>query len=70
MLLWLCLSVEQFKTSLSISSSSSSFSTQPSSAAAEGVFSVLNNSFGANQTNSLEDYVEATVMLQYNNRTV
>ena len=46
------------------------FLVQPSSAAAERVFSVLNNSFGANQTNSLEDYVEATVMLQYNNRTV
>ena len=30
MLLWLCLSVEQFKTSLSISSSSSSFSTRTS----------------------------------------
>ena len=43
---------------------------QPSSAAAERVFSVLNNTFGSNQTNSLEDYVEAAVMLQYNSRTV
>ena len=42
------------------------FLIQPSSAAAERVFSILNQSFDDNQTNSLEDYVEATVMLQYN----
>ena len=42
------------------------FLIQPSSAAAEWVFSILNRSFDESQTNSLEDYVEATVMLQYN----
>ena len=41
---------------------------QPSSAAAERVFSLLNNSFGSRQTNSLEDYIEGTIMLQYNKR--
>ena len=40
---------------------------QPSSAAAERVFSLL-NSFGTKQNNSLEDYVEGTIMLQYNHR--
>ena len=39
---------------------------QPSSAAAERVFSLLNSSFSEQQQNSLEDYVEASVMLQYN----
>ena len=41
---------------------------QPSSAAAERVFSLLNASFGSKQANSLEDYLEATIMLQYNKR--
>ena len=36
--------------------------------AAERVFSMLNRSFGDQQQNSLEDYVEATIMLQYNKR--
>ena len=39
---------------------------QPSSAAAERVFSILSNSFTDKQEHSLEDYVEASVMLQYN----
>ena len=39
---------------------------QPSSAAAERVFSLLANSFGDRQENSLEDYIEASIMLQYN----
>ena len=39
---------------------------QPSSAAAERVFSLLNNSFTDKQQNSLEDYVEASILLQYN----
>ena len=43
------------------------FLVQPSSAAAERVFSILNR-FSDAQTNSLEDYVESTVMLQYNKR--
>ena len=41
---------------------------QPSSAAAERVFSVLNNTFASKQLRALEDYVEASVMLQYNKR--
>ena len=39
---------------------------QPSSAAAERVFSILSNSFGDRQLNALEDYIEISVMLQYN----
>ena len=41
---------------------------QPSSAAAERVFSLLKASFGEQQLHSLEDYIEASLMLQYNNR--
>lgn len=40
---------------------------QPSSAAAERVFSRLSNSFNAHQDSSLEDYKELSVILQYNN---
>ena len=39
---------------------------QPSSAAAERVFSIMNHSFGDQQLSSLEDYLEASVMMQYN----
>ena len=39
---------------------------QPSSAAAERVFSLLNNSFKENQARALEDYIETSIMLQYN----
>ncbi len=38
---------------------------QPSSAAAERVFSILQR-FTAQQQSSLEDYMELSVMLQYN----
>ena len=41
---------------------------QPSSAAAERVFSLLNASFGTSQENTLQDYLEASLMLQYNKR--
>ena len=41
---------------------------QPSSAAAERVFSLLTNSFKEQQTHALEDYIETSVMLQYNKR--
>ena len=41
---------------------------QPSSAAAERVFSLLSNSFGKQQENSLEDYIQLSVMMQYNYR--
>ena len=39
---------------------------EPSSVAAERVFSLLNNSFGDSQYSSLQDYIEASLMLQYN----
>jgi len=39
---------------------------QPSSAAVEHVFSLLKNSFGDQQLKSLEDYVEASLVIQYN----
>ena len=39
---------------------------QPSSAASERVFSLLNNCFSKRQDSSLSDYVEALFMLQYN----
>ena len=41
---------------------------QPSSAAFERVFSLLKNSFGDRQNSALQDYMEASLMLQYNNR--
>ncbi len=41
---------------------------QPSSAAAERVFSLLANSFNNTQESALEDYIETSVMLQYNHR--
>ena len=41
---------------------------QPSSAATERVFSLLNASFSDQQENSLQDYIETSLMLQYNNR--
>ena len=43
---------------------------QPSSAAAERVFSILQSSFAMQQQSSLEDYVEVSVMLQYNSRSI
>ena len=39
---------------------------QPSSAAVERVFSILKSSFGPQQDNSLQDYVQSSLMLQYN----
>jgi len=41
---------------------------QPSTAAAERVFSLLSNSFTERQTRSMEDYIETSVMVQYNDR--
>lgn len=40
---------------------------QPSSAAVERVFSMLNNAFKDQQHNSLQDYIEVSTMLRYNN---
>ena len=39
---------------------------QPSSAASERVFSLLNSSFGHQQNSALQDYIETSLMLQYN----
>ena len=39
---------------------------QPSSAATERAFSILNSSFKDQQDHSLQDYVETSLMLQYN----
>ena len=44
------------------------FLVQPSSAAAERVFSLLKNAFGEQQQSSLHDLVTATLMVQYNRR--
>lgn len=41
---------------------------QPSSAAAERVFSLLSSAFNWQQESALEDYVQLSVLLQYNNR--
>ena len=41
---------------------------QPSSAAAERVFSILKSSFGPQQDHSLKDYIQSSLMLQYNKR--
>ena len=41
---------------------------QPSSAASERVFSLLKASFNEQQYCSLQDYVESSIMLQYNKR--
>ena len=43
---------------------------QPSSAATERVFSILANSFSAQQESSLEDYIQLSVMMQYNYRKI
>ena len=41
---------------------------QPSSAASERVFSLLKASFNPQQQSSLQDYIETSLMLQYNKR--
>ena len=40
---------------------------QPFSGASERIFSLLRNSFGERQNLSLQDYIEASLMLQYKN---
>ena len=40
---------------------------QPSSGSVECVFSLLNSTFGEQQDNSLQDYVQLSILLQYNN---
>lgn len=44
------------------------FLLQPSSAATERVFSLLKSSFNDQQDNSLKDYIESSLMLQYYNK--
>uniref|UniRef100_A0A1X7TYF9 HAT C-terminal dimerisation domain-containing protein n=1 Tax=Amphimedon queenslandica TaxID=400682 RepID=A0A1X7TYF9_AMPQE len=44
------------------------FLLQPSSASVERVFSLLKSSFGDKQETALQDYIEASLMLQYNTR--
>jgi len=44
------------------------FLASPTSAAVERVFSILRKTFDARQKMALEDYVETSLMLQYNNR--
>ena len=39
---------------------------QPSAAAAERIFSILATSFGSQQDRALQDYIECSIMLQYN----
>uniref|UniRef100_A0A1X7TZ63 HAT C-terminal dimerisation domain-containing protein n=1 Tax=Amphimedon queenslandica TaxID=400682 RepID=A0A1X7TZ63_AMPQE len=41
---------------------------QPTLGAAERVFSILNNTFNYQQNNALQDYMEASVIMQYNYR--
>ena len=41
---------------------------QPSSSSVERVFSLLKSTFGDQQDQSLQDYIQASLMLQYNNR--
>ncbi len=42
---------------------------QPSSGAAERVFSILSNFFSSQQESSLEDYIGLSIILQYNHRS-
>ena len=44
------------------------YTISPSSASVERVFSILKASFGSLQNLSLEDYIQASLMYQYNNR--
>ena len=50
------------------SESDASILVQPSSAAAERVFSVLQSTFSTKQNVSLEDYICTSVMLQCNHK--
>ena len=48
------------------SAASTALLVQPSSAAAERVFSLLKSSFGDQQETTLQDYIETSLMLQFN----
>ena len=46
------------------------FASSPNSASCERVFALLRNLFGEQQMRSLADYVQAALMLNYNQRNV
>ena len=46
------------------------FAISPNSASCERVFALLKNLFGEEQSLSLADYVQALLMLNYNDRSV
>ena len=46
------------------------FASSPNSASCERVFALLRNVFGEQQMRSLADYVQAALMLNYNQRNV
>ena len=46
------------------------FASSPNSASCERVFALLRNLFGELQMKSLADYVQAALMLNYNQRNV
>ena len=46
------------------------FAISPNSASCERVFALLRNLFGELQVNSLADYIQASLMLNYNKRQV
>ena len=46
------------------------FAISPNSASCERVFALLKNLFGEEQSLSLADYVQASLMLNYNDRSV
>ena len=46
------------------------FAISPNSASCERVFALLKNLFGEEQSLSLADYVQASLMLIYNDRSV
>jgi len=43
---------------------------QPSSAAVERVFSLVNSGFSYQQEQSLQDYIEASVMVRFNKQQI
>ena len=62
-----CICYFQFMMAASSSSASTVTTVEPA-AASERVFSLPNNCFSKRQDSSLSDYVEASLMLQYNER--
>ena len=46
------------------------FAISPNSASCERVFALLKNLFGEEQVQALADYVQASLMLNYNDRCI